>query len=81
MSTPLQIVLAVAAGGALGAVSRLGLTVLLKELGGDFPAATLVVNALGCLLFGLCWGLHDGGWSRTVAALVFTAAASCGVDC
>jgi Integral membrane protein possibly involved in chromosome condensation len=43
------------AGGA-GALSRFGLTVAVNKLaGGPSPWGTLVVNMLGCFLFGFLW--------------------------
>jgi len=46
--------------GALGALSRYGLAGLVQRLaGGSFPAGTFVVNMIGCLLFGLVWGLME----------------------
>lgn len=45
--------LAVPVGGALGASSRWGISVLVAEAGGDLPLATLAVNVLGCLAMGL----------------------------
>ncbi|MDR0881187.1 MAG: fluoride efflux transporter CrcB [Candidatus Adiutrix sp.] len=39
--------------GGLGALSRFGLSALVKKLaGGEFPLGTLIVNMLGCLIFG-----------------------------
>jgi len=44
---------AIAAGGALGAVSRFGVsTGVYRLLGRDFPWGTLVVNLVGSLLMG-----------------------------
>jgi len=46
-------VVAVAAGGCLGAVSRLGLSELIKRsIPGVFPTATLLVNVIGCVILG-----------------------------
>lgn len=46
-------VLLIAAAGALGALSRYGVSLLAaKWLGEDFPFGTLIVNVLGCLLLG-----------------------------
>ncbi|MEO1999928.1 MAG: fluoride efflux transporter CrcB [Planctomycetaceae bacterium] len=46
-------VVAVAVGGCLGAVSRLGLSELIKRyVPGMFPTATLLVNVTGCVLLG-----------------------------
>jgi len=35
------------------------LELLQRALGGAFPWGTLVVNAVGCLLFGLVWALAE----------------------
>ena len=44
--------------GALGAISRYGISVGVNRLAGDtFPAGTFVVNMLGCFLLGLLAGL------------------------
>ena len=52
--------LAVAAGGALGAVVRYLLAVrLYSELGIGFPWGTLGVNVLGCALLGIVLGLVE----------------------
>ncbi len=57
--------LAIAAGGALGALARYALTVGIQgsrwvatsRLGSAFPWGTLAVNLLGCLAIGLLAGL------------------------
>ncbi|HSA31905.1 MAG TPA: CrcB family protein, partial [Candidatus Omnitrophota bacterium] len=48
-------------GGALGALSRYGLSgwVLRWSSSEGFPYATLVVNLVGCLLIGIVWGLSE----------------------
>lgn len=49
--------LAVAAGGAFGAVARYGVSLfILQNFGGGFPWGTLAVNLIGCFLFGLIDG-------------------------
>jgi len=49
-----QQLLAVAGGGALGAVLRFGLSnSVYRIMGRDFPYGTIVVNTLGSLLMGL----------------------------
>jgi len=48
--------IAIAAGGALGAVSRYGVSTSVYALAGkNFPYGTLVVNVLGSLLMGLLY--------------------------
>ncbi len=46
-------ILLIAAGGALGAVARYGLSGWLQERAGFFPWGTLAVNVLGSFLLGL----------------------------
>lgn len=47
-------ILAIALGGALGAVCRHGVNVLCRSwLGANFAYGTLVVNVVGCFLLGL----------------------------
>jgi fluoride exporter len=58
----------VAAGGALGAVSRYGFNAgILRAFGDNFPWGILLVNVLGCFLMGLASAymiekmpVHDG---------------------
>ena len=46
--------------GALGTLSRYGLGRLIQQTSGStFPAGTLVVNVLGCFLFGLIWAASE----------------------
>ena len=46
--------------GALGALTRYGISVWMKQLAGDgFPFGTFVVNIVGCLLLGLMSTLLD----------------------
>ena len=53
----MQTLLCVAAGGALGASGRYLVGIASGRLFGlDFPWGTLIVNVLGCLLFGLLVG-------------------------
>ncbi|MEM9883024.1 MAG: fluoride efflux transporter CrcB [Planctomycetota bacterium] len=45
-------------GGAAGTVARYGLSLVVQKLHGTpWPAGTLAVNALGCLIFGFVWGV------------------------
>src|SRR5262245_56604702 len=48
----------VALAGAVGTLARYGLaTLVLRVCGEAFPWGTLVVNVLGCFLFGFVWVL------------------------
>lgn len=50
----------IAVAGALGAVSRYGLSGLVHRwYGGEFPFGTFIVNIAGCFLFGLIWPLAE----------------------
>jgi fluoride exporter len=51
--SPLPVLGAIAAGGAIGALARYGLGELWPHRAGGFPWATLVVNVTGCLLIGV----------------------------
>ena len=43
--------------GGVGSVARYGLTELVETwFGKAFPYGTMMVNLLGCLLFGIVWG-------------------------
>lgn len=56
----------IAAGGALGAMGRYGLSLWVdRRLGAGFPHGTLVVNVLGCLALGalLAYVEDIGGFS------------------
>ena len=48
-------ILAVALGGALGAVARFGVSHALQGRAGSFPLGTFAVNAAGCLAIGFCF--------------------------
>ena len=52
----MQQLLAIAGGGALGAVMRFGVSSsVYRVFGREFPYGTLTVNVLGSLLMGLCF--------------------------
>lgn len=70
----LKMLLAVAAGGALGSVGRYAAGVLMGRLfGTGFPWGTLTVNILGSLLMGLLieWAALRGVLSQEARAFVF----------
>lgn len=66
--------LMVALGGGLGAVLRFGISFLLPVPPGTFPYATFLINALGCLLAGILWGVFDQsvGKGSTLHLLLIT---------
>jgi CrcB protein len=66
--------LAIAAGGALGAVARHGLSLATaRALGAGFPWGTLAVNVLGCLAIGVAFAVLDARPSDpTLRAFVMT---------
>jgi fluoride exporter len=69
-----------AAAGALGALSRYALAGAVQRLHeSGFPWGTFVVNALGCVLFGLVWTLAEerlliSGQTRLVVLVGFMGA-------
>jgi CrcB protein len=62
----------VALGGAVGAVSRFGLSGWVQtQWGTTFPMGTMVVNVLGSLLLGLSLPLFENlAWSAEVRTMV-----------
>lgn len=53
---------AIAAGGALGALSRYGLTAVVLDGAGSFPWGTFLVNIVGCALIGVLMALLLEVW-------------------
>ena len=67
-------VLLVIAGGP-GAVSRHTLSSWVHgQTGGGFPWGTMIVNVMGCLLFGLLWTLAEERFliPRTAGFIILT---------
>jgi fluoride exporter len=66
--------------GALGTLARYGLAGLVQHLHeSGFPWGTLVVNSLGCFLFGIVWTLAEerlviGGETRLIVLVGFMGA-------
>lgn len=53
-------ILAIGAGGGIGAISRYGVAVCAEKVGPfNFPFGTLIANLLGCLLIGFFWSYFD----------------------
>ena len=53
-------VFGLAAAGALGTLCRMGLSALVSHWLPKYPWGTVVVNLVGCFLFGLAWSLGFG---------------------
>lgn len=54
-----MILLAVAAGGVLGALARYAVSLLVAHSATGFAWSTVLVNVSGCLFIGLLLGWHD----------------------
>ncbi len=67
--------LAVAGGGALGALARYGVARwALAQIGGPFPWGTWIANVVGCLLLGFFmeFTIDHPGWSPAARLTVAT---------
>lgn len=53
MTTRADVLLVIAAGGALGSLARYGLSLAVPHAAGEVPVATLLANVAGCLLIGV----------------------------
>ncbi len=58
--------------GGIGSLFRFGLTELSAQiLGKAFPWGTMLVNLLGCFLFGIIWSLSlKGMWREEIRAIL-----------
>ena len=67
-------ILAIMAGGSIGAVCRHGIFLFVQRFAGPvFPAGTLTVNLLGSFLIGFIWCLFDEtNWSHEWRLFIFT---------
>jgi CrcB protein len=63
LRTPWSVLGVIAAGGALGALARLGLATAWPHTPGQFPWATLITNVSGCFLIGVLMVLIGEVWS------------------
>jgi fluoride exporter len=74
-----QLVIAVAAGGALGSVARYLVGVGSGKLfGTDFPWGTLIINVTGSFLIGAFVGLLAVKWELSQAMRIFLTVGICG---
>jgi CrcB protein len=74
-----QLVIAVAAGGALGSVARYLVGVGSGKLfGTDFPWGTLIINVTGSFLIGAFVGLLAAKWELSQAMRIFLTVGICG---
>jgi len=75
----IQYILAVAAGGALGAVVRYLVAIGSGRLfGTDFPWGTLIINVTGSFLIGLFAALFAIRWNLPQTARIFLTVGICG---
>ena len=71
-------ILAVALGGALGAVCRYLLGQVIPKLGSGFPIATFAVNLIGCFAIGLVVGLAGKHSNIDPRVILFLQTGICG---
>ncbi|MGW8287415.1 MAG: fluoride efflux transporter CrcB [Desulfobulbales bacterium] len=66
--------LAIMAGGSIGAAMRHGIFLLVQSIAGaEFPAGTLAANLLGSFLIGFIWCVFDEAhYSHELRLFVFT---------
>lgn len=62
MSSHSRVLLAISAGGVVGALARYGLGELIPRHTGQWPWATWLVNTSGCLLIGVLMVLITDVW-------------------
>lgn len=75
----IQFILAVAAGGALGAVMRyLAAIGSGRAFGTDFPWGTLIVNVTGSFLIGIFAALFATRWNLPQTVRIFLTVGICG---
>jgi CrcB protein len=75
----IQFILAVAAGGALGAVVRYLVAIGSgRVFGTDFPWGTLIINVTGSFLIGIFTAMFTTRWNLPQAARIFLTVGICG---
>jgi CrcB protein len=68
----MQLILAIAVGGAIGAVTRhLFSAEVMRLIGGDFPWGILLVNILGSLIMGVLAELFALKWGASLEMRAF----------
>jgi CrcB protein len=66
--------LLIALAGALGTLSRYSIAGVVQRLSGaGFPWGTMVVNLMGCFLFGVVWALFEGKVVSSEARMIILA--------
>ncbi|MCA1842217.1 MAG: CrcB family protein [Actinobacteria bacterium] len=78
LGVPGPLVTAVAAGGAVGASARYGLSKVIHSPAGGFPWATFVINVSGSLLLGVLLTLVAERWGPTRFIRSFAGTGFCG---
>jgi fluoride exporter len=74
-----QVILSVAAGGAIGSVARYLVGIGSgKMFGVNFPWGTLIINVTGSFLIGLFVGLFATKWDLPQAVRIFLIVGLCG---
>lgn len=73
-----QLFLLIAAGGVLGTFARYAIQLLLQAHPGAFPKGTLIVNILGCFLFGFVVRYLAGGEIDQVRLRIAITVGFCG---
>ena len=83
LATPLYVAL----GGAIGALLRYGVGLMVPGTDGhSFPWSTFAVNVLGCLMIGILWRFTEGNQKVLIPLLMvgllggFTTFSSFGLD-
>ena len=71
-------ILAVGAGGAIGAILRYLIGQTVPKMGGGFPIGTFAVNLIGCFAIGLIVGLAGRHSSLDPRLLLFLQTGLCG---
>lgn len=75
----LKVLLAVGAGSCFGGMARYLLSRCLQQWAGvSFPVGTMMVNVLGCLFIGVCYGVFERIGAGSSAFRLFLTVGFCG---